>query len=163
MEVRKLKHVIKERAKNETTPVPKIYDEETARFCLTSLAIAIVPLQRKISIRIFVLLFLKEIIFKDSSLNKARHLQTPVIPNSQIFDIPDAYTKPLKGEENRFNHLMIQMKASLSIRPKTAKTRAIQQRLDTLYSRYNNSEIGAMKLFDGLSYVVAKKISSKKK
>ncbi|CAF1245294.1 unnamed protein product [Rotaria sordida] len=103
MEVRKLKHVIKERAKNETTPVPKIYDEETARFCLTSLAIAIVPLQRKISIRIFVLLFLKEIIFKDSSLNKARHLQTPVIPNSQIFDIPDAYTKPLKGFHNRLN------------------------------------------------------------
>ncbi|CAF3423018.1 unnamed protein product [Rotaria sp. Silwood2] len=52
IEVRKLKHVIKERAKNETTPKPKIYDEETARFCLTSLAIAIVPSQREISTRI---------------------------------------------------------------------------------------------------------------
>ncbi|CAF0973217.1 unnamed protein product [Rotaria sordida] len=83
IEVRKLKHVIKERAKNETTPVPKIYDEETARFCLTSLAIAIVPSQREIN----------------SSLNKARRLQTPPIPNSQIFDIPDACTKTLKGEQ----------------------------------------------------------------
>ncbi|CAF3350190.1 unnamed protein product [Rotaria sp. Silwood2] len=98
IEIRKLKHVIKERAKNETTPVPKIYDEETARFCLTSLAIAIVPSQREISTEIFVLLFLKGIIFKDSSLNKARRLQTPAIPDSQIFDIPDTYTKTLKGD-----------------------------------------------------------------
>ncbi|CAF2914449.1 unnamed protein product [Rotaria sp. Silwood2] len=49
IEVRKLKHVIKERAINENTPVPKIYDEETSRFCLTSLAIAIIPSQREIS------------------------------------------------------------------------------------------------------------------
>ncbi|CAF4820187.1 unnamed protein product, partial [Rotaria sp. Silwood2] len=60
IEVRKLKHVIKEREKNETTPIPKIYDEETARFYLTSLAMAIVPSQGEISTRIFVLLFLKE-------------------------------------------------------------------------------------------------------
>ncbi|CAF1475020.1 unnamed protein product [Rotaria sordida] len=82
IEVRKLKHVIKERAKNETTPVPKIYDEETARFCLTLLAIAIVPSQREIN----------------SSFYKARRLQTPAIPDSQIFDIPDVYPKTLKGE-----------------------------------------------------------------
>ncbi|CAF3182427.1 unnamed protein product [Rotaria sp. Silwood2] len=98
IEVRKLKHVIKERVKNETTPIPKIYDEETARLFLTSLAMAIVPSQREINTRIFVLLFLKEIIFKDSSLNKTRRLQTPAIPDSQIFYIPDAYTKTLKGE-----------------------------------------------------------------
>ncbi|CAF4154360.1 unnamed protein product, partial [Rotaria sp. Silwood2] len=73
------------------------------------------------------------------------------------------FIKCIQGEENRFNHLMIQMKAGLSTRPKTAKTQAIQQRLDTLYARYNNSETGATELFDELSYVVAKNISSKKK
>ncbi|CAF3069025.1 unnamed protein product [Rotaria sp. Silwood2] len=73
------------------------------------------------------------------------------------------FIKCIQREENRFNHLMIQMKAGLSTRPKTAKTQAIQQRLDTLYTRYNNSEIVAMELFDGLSYVMTKNISSKKK
>ncbi|CAF3958786.1 unnamed protein product, partial [Rotaria sp. Silwood1] len=62
-----------------------------------------------------------------------------------------SFIKCIQGEENRFNHLMIQMKAGLSTRPKTARTQTTQQRLDTLYSRYNNSEIDLMELFDGLS------------
>lgn len=49
VEVRRLKHAMKERAKEETTPIPRIYDEETSRFCLTSLAIAIIPSEREIS------------------------------------------------------------------------------------------------------------------
>lgn len=31
-------------------------------------------------------------------MNKSRRLQTPAIPDSQLFDIPDGYTKTLKGE-----------------------------------------------------------------
>lgn len=91
VEIRKLKSAIKERAIKETTAIPKIYDEETSRFCLSSLATAILPSQREISNRM-------NIFFKGSSLNKARRLQTPVIPDSQVFDIPDGFTKTLKGE-----------------------------------------------------------------
>ena len=69
----------------------------------------------------------------------------------------------IQGEEHRFNHLMIQMKAGLSARPKTNRTQAIQQRVNTLYSRYANGDISATDLLDGLSFVVAKNISSKKK
>ncbi|CAF4358202.1 unnamed protein product [Rotaria sp. Silwood2] len=47
IEVQKFKHVIKEHVINETTLIPKIYDEEKSRFCLTSLAIAIIPSQKR--------------------------------------------------------------------------------------------------------------------
>lgn len=33
-----------------------------------------------------------------STLNKARRLQTPNIPDSQLFEIPEPYTKTLKGQ-----------------------------------------------------------------
>ncbi|CAF4604617.1 unnamed protein product, partial [Rotaria socialis] len=45
--------------------------------------IAILPSQREMS----------------SSLNKARRLETPPIPDSQIFDIPYLYTRTIKNEE----------------------------------------------------------------
>lgn len=74
-----------------------------------------------------------------------------------------AFIKCIGGEENRFNHLMIQMKGGLSVRSRTNKTQAIQQRINTLYSRYDNNEINAADLHDGLSYVVARNITSKRK
>ncbi|CAF4333282.1 unnamed protein product [Rotaria sp. Silwood2] len=46
---------------------------------------------------------------------------------------------------------------------KTKKTLAIQHRIDTLYIRYGNDDINANELLDGLSYVVAKNIKSKRK
>ncbi|CAF4340278.1 unnamed protein product, partial [Rotaria magnacalcarata] len=256
IEIRKFKQNLKQRAIQETVPIPKIYDEESSRFCLTSLSIAILPAQREIA----------------GSLNKSRRLQTPVIPDSQTFDIPEVYSKTLKnepflcidkfirrktrllvftsreqltllfessiifmdgtfsaspsifdqvyslhgikyqqcfacafgllpdrkkptykflfqelknlaaemnlcfnpitimsdfetglaeaihseGEQNRFNHLMIQMKGGLSSRQKTARTLAIQQRLNTLYLRHEKGDISDSELFEGLSYVVAK-------
>ncbi|CAM4872329.1 unnamed protein product [Rotaria socialis] len=82
IEIRKFKHNLKQRAIQETVPIPKIYDEESSRFCLTSLSIAILPAQREIA----------------GSLNKSRRLQTPVIPDSQTFDIPEVYSKTLKNE-----------------------------------------------------------------
>ena len=55
------------------------------------------------------------------------------------------------------------MKGGLTARPKTKKTLAIQHRIDTLYVRYNNGDINANELLDGLSYVVAKNVKSKRK
>ena len=55
------------------------------------------------------------------------------------------------------------MKGGLAARPKTKKTYAIQQRIDTLYIRYDNGDINDNELLEGLSYVVAKNIKSKRK
>ncbi|CAF3744495.1 unnamed protein product [Rotaria sordida] len=74
-----------------------------------------------------------------------------------------AFIRCIQGEENRFNHLLIQMKGGLTARPKTKKTLAIQHRIDTLYIRYDNGYINANELLNGLSYVVAKNIKSKRK
>jgi hypothetical protein len=49
-----------------------------------------------------------------------------------------AFIRCIQGKENRFNHLLIQMKGGLAARPKTKKTQAIQQRINTLYVRYGN-------------------------
>jgi hypothetical protein len=42
------------------------------------------------------ILFHLKNVFLGSTLNKARCLQTPAIPGSQIFEIPESYTKTLK-------------------------------------------------------------------
>ncbi|CAF4412436.1 unnamed protein product, partial [Rotaria magnacalcarata] len=60
IEIRKFKQNLKQRAIQETAPIPKIYDEE--------------------------------------STEGDRRLQTPVIPDSQTFDIPEVYSKTLKNE-----------------------------------------------------------------
>ncbi|CAM2728336.1 unnamed protein product [Rotaria socialis] len=69
----------------------------------------------------------------------------------------------IQGEEIRFNHVLIQMIGGLTCRTKTAATNAIQQRIDTLYLRYQNNEITVDELLLGLSYVVAKNTSAKRK
>ena len=74
-----------------------------------------------------------------------------------------AFIRCIQGEENRFNHLLIQMKGGLSARSKTKKTQAIQQRIDTLYDRYLSGDADRNDLLEGLSFVVAKNIKSKKK
>ncbi|CAF4295075.1 unnamed protein product, partial [Rotaria sordida] len=81
--IRIFKQVVKERAINESTPIPEIYEEESAKMILSPATIAILPSQREMS----------------CSLNKTRRLETPRIPDSQIFDIPDIYTKTLKNKE----------------------------------------------------------------
>ncbi|CAF4517696.1 unnamed protein product, partial [Rotaria sp. Silwood2] len=74
-----------------------------------------------------------------------------------------AFIRCIQGEENRFNHLLIQMKGGLTARPKTKTTLTIQHRIDTLYIRYGNDDINANELLDGLSYVIAKNVKSKRK
>ncbi len=73
------------------------------------------------------------------------------------------FIRCIQGEENRFNHLLIQMKGGLAARPQTKKTQAIQQRIDNLYARYDNKEVTSAELLEGLSFVVAKNSKSKKK
>ena len=48
IQIRRFKQVVKERAIQETTPIPQIYDEESARMCLSTLSIAALPSQREI-------------------------------------------------------------------------------------------------------------------
>ena len=55
------------------------------------------------------------------------------------------------------------MIGGLVARSKTATKNAIQQRIDTLYLRYQNNDITVDELLNGLSYVVAKKTTSKRK
>lgn len=49
IEVRKFREKVKERAVNETTPVPQIYEEECARMMLSFAAITILPSEREMS------------------------------------------------------------------------------------------------------------------
>ncbi|CAF3970425.1 unnamed protein product [Rotaria sp. Silwood2] len=64
----------------------------------------------------------------------------------------------IHGEENRFNYSVIQMNGDLSTCPITIQINAIQQRLNTLYSRYEHGDIDANELFDEPSYAIAKNI-----
>ena len=57
LEIRTFKQVLKERAVNETTPIPKIYDEESAKAGLTSSSIAILPSEREMSEEMHLILY----------------------------------------------------------------------------------------------------------
>ncbi|CAF1192349.1 unnamed protein product [Rotaria magnacalcarata] len=49
LEVRELREKIKQRAINETTPIPRIYDEECTKAMLSNTAIAILPSEREMT------------------------------------------------------------------------------------------------------------------
>ncbi len=55
-----------------------------------------------------------------------------------------AFIRCIQSEENRFNHLLIEMKGGLTARPQTKKTKMIQKRIDTLYIRYENKNVNAI-------------------
>lgn len=63
---------------------------------------------------------------------------------------PNVWTliKSLQIEENRFCHLLIQITADPWNRIKSEITTAVQERLDKLYSRYNDGETDAQGLLD---------------
>ncbi|CAF1388832.1 unnamed protein product [Rotaria magnacalcarata] len=83
IEAREVREKIKQRAINETTPIPRIYDEECAKAMLSTTAIAILPSEREMN----------------SGINKARRAITPIIPTTQLFDIPEYYSKTLNKNE----------------------------------------------------------------
>lgn len=49
IEVREFREKVKQRAINETTPIPRIYDEESAKAMLSDVVIAILPSEREMS------------------------------------------------------------------------------------------------------------------
>ncbi|CAF4979696.1 unnamed protein product, partial [Rotaria socialis] len=75
--VREFREKIKQRAIEETTPIPRIYDEECAKAMLSTAAIAVLPSEH-------------------SAINKARRAVTPIIPTTQLFDIPDPFARTLR-------------------------------------------------------------------
>ncbi|CAF1023652.1 unnamed protein product [Rotaria sordida] len=79
IELRDLKHTVKKRVENETTSVPKIYEEELARSNLSAAALILAPLAPDAK----------------SVLNRVRRNITPPIPTSSDFDIPDFYRQTL--------------------------------------------------------------------
>ncbi|CAF3647620.1 unnamed protein product [Rotaria sp. Silwood1] len=83
IEIRRFREKVKERAVNETTPIPQIYEEECAKMMLSFAAITILPSEREMN----------------SSLNKARRAITPSIPTTQIFDIPEPFNKTLRNSD----------------------------------------------------------------
>ncbi|CAF4486644.1 unnamed protein product, partial [Rotaria magnacalcarata] len=83
IEVREVREKLKQRAINETTPIPRIYDEECAKAMLSTTAIAILPSEREMN----------------SGINKARRAIAPIIPTTQLFDIPESYSKTLNKNE----------------------------------------------------------------
>ncbi|CAF2054146.1 unnamed protein product, partial [Rotaria magnacalcarata] len=79
LEVREFREKVKQRAIHETTPIPRIYDEECAKAMLSNATIAALPSEREMS----------------SGINNARRAITPTIPTAQLFEIPDLYSKTL--------------------------------------------------------------------
>ncbi|CAF2149758.1 unnamed protein product [Rotaria magnacalcarata] len=73
--VREFREKIKQQAIEETTPIPHIYHEECAKAMLSTAAIAVLP---------------------NSAINKARRAVTPIIPTTQLFDIPDPFARTLR-------------------------------------------------------------------
>lgn len=82
IEIRRFREKIKDRAIAETTPVPQIYEEECVKMMLSFAAIAIVPSEREIN----------------SAVNKARRAFTPLIPTTQLFEIPEPFNKTIRHE-----------------------------------------------------------------
>ncbi|CAF2101064.1 unnamed protein product, partial [Rotaria magnacalcarata] len=83
IEVREFREKFKQRAVNETTPIPRIYDEECAKAKLSDATTAILPSEREMN----------------SGINKARRAMTPTIPTTQLFDIPEPFTKTLHDDD----------------------------------------------------------------
>ncbi|CAF4335925.1 unnamed protein product [Rotaria magnacalcarata] len=83
IEVREFRENVKQRAINETTPIPRIYDEECAKAKLSDTTTVILPSGREMN----------------SAINKARRASTPTIPTTQLFDIPEPFTKTLHDDD----------------------------------------------------------------
>ncbi|CAF3215169.1 unnamed protein product [Rotaria socialis] len=83
IEVREFREEVKQRAINETTPIPRIYDKECAKAKLSDATTAILPSEREMN----------------SGINKARRAMTPTIPTTQLFDIPEPFTKTLHDDD----------------------------------------------------------------
>jgi hypothetical protein len=68
-----------------------------------------------------------------------------------------AFVRCLMSEESRFQHLFIQFNTGAERRPKSTSADAIQKRIKVLNERFNNKEINAEDLLNGLSLLIANK------
>ena len=59
LEVREFRENVKQRAINETTPIPRIYDEECAKAMLSDAAIAVLPSEREMSMLILLSFYVR--------------------------------------------------------------------------------------------------------
>ncbi|CAF4695774.1 unnamed protein product, partial [Rotaria socialis] len=83
IEVREFREKVKQREVNETAPIPRIYDEECAKAKLSDATTAILPSEREMN----------------SGINKSRRAMTPTISTTQLFDIPEPFTKTLHDDD----------------------------------------------------------------
>ncbi|CAF3029580.1 unnamed protein product [Rotaria socialis] len=81
--VREFREKVKQREVNETAPIPRIYDEECAKAKLSDATTAILPSEREMN----------------SGINKSRRAMTPTISTTQLFDIPEPFTKTLHDDD----------------------------------------------------------------
>ncbi|CAF3906972.1 unnamed protein product, partial [Rotaria sp. Silwood1] len=86
IEVKLLRDKMKERILAETMSITKIYDEEIVKANLSKAATAIIP----------------TVVEYRSNMSKARRKNTPVIPSSVMFDIPELYQQTLAGKRFLF-------------------------------------------------------------
>ena len=105
-EVQEFRAALKQRAINETTPIPKIYDEEIAKAQFPTEVLAKVPLIRDIRNVIVFLTRLRKftviLLILEAGLNQARRKLTPVLPDSSMFDVPESYQTTSTGEQFLF-------------------------------------------------------------
>ncbi len=60
----------------------------------------------------------------------------------------------IQSENARCEHLIIQLNSGASSAKETAQTTMFQRRFETLKTRFNNNEISAAKLLDGLGLLI---------
>ena len=68
-----------------------------------------------------------------------------------------SFIRCIVSEESRFQHVHIQIEIGTQLRSRSNSTDANQKRINTLYQRYNDKQINAEDLLNGLSFLVAKK------
>ncbi|CAF3261290.1 unnamed protein product, partial [Rotaria socialis] len=145
-------------------------DEEIRNACRKIMALALMP----VSLVLQAFDDLSELVLESSTIKfnllkplfryfENQWLKNVYIQRWNVYGLKLRTNNNCEGEENRFNHLLIQMKGGLQTQPKTKKTQAIQQRIDTLYIRRDNGDVTSKELLEGLSFIVAKNIKPKRK
>lgn len=76
LEVHEFREKVKQRSINETTPIPRIYDEESAKVILSNATIAVLTSERETNLKI--LLFCTEfqlLIFHFKTVESTKHVE----------------------------------------------------------------------------------------
>jgi hypothetical protein len=105
-EVQEFRVALKQRAINETTPIPKIDDEEITKAQFSPEVLAKAPLIRDIRNVIFSSTRRRKstliCLILEAGLNQAWRKLTPVLPDSSMFNVPESYQTTSVGEQFLF-------------------------------------------------------------